>query len=60
MDLIVFFTEGLQGVNTTEDDLNNAVLLELAVANNLRSQKQAKEKKGLVGDFKSEKSKHDT
>ena len=57
-DLVVFSTKGLQGVNSVEQQLNNAILLKFAGTNNFRTQKQSEKGKSFVGNFKTKKSKH--
>jgi hypothetical protein len=54
LNLVVFRTEGFQGIDSIEEKLNDAVLLKFAVANNFRSNKQGKEGKSFVGNFKTE------
>ena len=58
LDLVVFRTEGLQGVNSIQDELNNAIGLEFAGSNNFGTNKQSKEGKSFVGNFKTKNSKH--
>ena len=58
LDLVVFLTKRLQVADQITDELNNAVLFELAVADDFGSKEQNKEKKGLVGDFKAKDGKH--
>ncbi len=58
LDLIVFRTEGLQRVNSVEDQLNDAIRLQLARSDDFRSQKESKEGKRFVGNFKTKNSKH--
>lgn len=58
LDLVVFRTEGLQRVNSIQDELNNAVGLKFAGSNNFGANKQGKEGKSFVGNFKTKNSKH--
>jgi hypothetical protein len=58
LDLVVFRTERLQGVDSVKDELNDAVLLKLAVPDNLRTNKENEKGKSFVGNFKTKKSKH--
>jgi hypothetical protein len=55
----ILSAEGLQGINGIEDELNDAILLEFAGTDNFGTNKQGKKGEGFVGNFKSEKSKHD-
>jgi len=57
-DLVVFSTEGLQGIDSIQKKLNNAILFKFAGTNNFRTQKQSEKGKSFVGNFKTKKSKH--
>ena len=58
MDTFVFITKGLKGINSIHKQLSKAILLEFAVTNNFRSNKQSHKGKSFVGNFKTKKSKH--
>ena len=58
MEPFILSTEGLQGINSIKDELNNTVLLEFAGTDNLGTNKQGKKGEGFVRNFKSEKGKH--
>ena len=55
---IIFLTEGLEGINSIQKNLNDAILLEFAGSNGFRTNKEGKKGEGFVRNFKSEKSKH--
>jgi hypothetical protein len=58
LEFIVFRTERFKGINSIQKKLNNAVLLEFAGSNNFRANKQYKEGKSFVGNFKTKNGKH--
>jgi hypothetical protein len=58
LDLVVFRTERLQRVDSVKDELNDAILLKFASPDNLRTNKENKEGKSFVGNFKTKNSKH--
>jgi hypothetical protein len=59
INLIVFLTEGLEGINSIQKKLNDAILLEFASSNGFRPEEQSKKGEGFVRNFDSEKGKHD-
>jgi hypothetical protein len=59
LDLIILRPEGLEGIDSIKKKLNNAILLKFAGSNNFGTKKQSKKGKSFVGNFKSEKGKHD-
>ena len=58
MDTFVFITEGFNGINSIHKQLSKAILLEFAVTDNFRSNKQSKEGKSFVGNFKAKNGEH--
>ena len=58
LDLVVFRTERLEGVDSVKDELNDAVGFEAAVPNNFRTNKENEKGKSFVGNFKTKNSKH--
>ena len=58
MDAFVFSTKGLKGINSIHKQLSNAILLEFAVTDNFRSNKQSHKGKSFVGNFKAKNGKH--
>jgi hypothetical protein len=58
LDLVVFRTERLQGVDSVKDELNNAILLKLTRSDNLGTNKENEKGESFVGNFKTKKSKH--
>ena len=58
MDAFIFITEGLKGINSIHKQLNKAILLESAVTDNFRSNKQSHKGKRFVGNFKTKHGKH--
>jgi hypothetical protein len=59
LEALVLSTEGLEGIYSIKDELNNTVLLKFAGTDNFGTNKQSKKGEGFVRNFKSEKSKHD-
>ena len=58
MDAFIFITKGLKGINSIHKQLSKAILFEFAVTDNFRSNKQSKEGKSFVGNFKAKNGKH--
>jgi hypothetical protein len=58
LNLVVFRTERLQGINSIEEKLNDAILLKFAGPNNLGTNKQGKEGQSFVGNLETKNSKH--
>lgn len=59
MDGFVFLTEGLERVNSIQNELNDAVFLKFAGPDNFGTNKEGEKGEGFVRNFKSEKGKHD-
>ena len=59
MEALVFSAEGLEGINSIQNELNDAILLKFAGTDNFGTNKESKKGEGFVRNFKSEKSKHD-
>ena len=57
-DLVVFSTEGLQGIDSIQKKLNNAILFKFAGTNNFGTKKEGEKGKSFVGNLKTKKSKH--
>jgi hypothetical protein len=55
---VIFLTEGLEGINSIQKNLNDAILLKFAGSNDFRAEEQGKKGEGFVRNFKSEKGKH--
>jgi hypothetical protein len=58
LNFIILRPKGLKGINSIHKQLSNAILLEFAVSNNFRSNKQSKKGKSFVGNFKTKNGKH--
>jgi hypothetical protein len=58
LEALILSTEGLEGINGIQNELNNTVLLEFAGTDNFGTNKKGKKGEGFVRNFKSEKSKH--
>jgi len=56
--LIVFLTEGLEGIYSIKEKLNDGVLLKFAGSDNFGTNKEGKKGECFVRNFKSEKGKH--
>jgi hypothetical protein len=57
-ETLVLSTEGLEGINSIQNELNDAVLLKFAGTDNFGTNKKSKKGEGFVRNFKSEKGKH--
>jgi len=55
---LILITEGLKGIHSTKDELNNSIRLEFTSTEQFGAKKQKKKRKGFVRQFNSEKSKH--
>jgi hypothetical protein len=55
---LILITEGLEGIHSTKDELNNSIRLEFTSTEQFGGKKQKKKRKGFVRQFNSEKSKH--
>ena len=58
MDFVVLRPEGLEGINSIQKKLNKTIGLEFTGSKNFRTNKQNKEGKRFVGNFKTKNSKH--
>ena len=58
MQFVVFSAERLKGVDSIQENLNDAVLLQFAGTDNFGTKEQHKKSKGLIGDFDTKKGKH--
>jgi hypothetical protein len=58
LEPFVLSAEGLEGINSIKDELNDAILLKFAGTDNFGTNKQSKKGEGFVRNFKSEKGKH--
>jgi hypothetical protein len=58
LQFVVFSAERLKGVDSIQENLNDAVLLQFAGTDNFGTKEQRKKSKGLIGDFDTEKGKH--
>ena len=59
MEPFILSAEGLEGINSIQNELNNAILLKFAGTDNFGANKKGKKGEGFVRNFKSEKGKHD-
>ena len=58
LDLVILRPEGLEGIDSVEEKLDNTILFKFAGSDDLRTQKESKKGKSFVGNFKTKKSKH--
>jgi hypothetical protein len=58
LEALVLSTEGLEGINSIQNELNDAILLKFAGTDNFGTNKQGKKGECFVRNFKSEKGKH--
>lgn len=58
LDLVVFSTNGFEGIDDSQQELNDAVVLQLASTDSFRAKEQRKENEGLIGDLEAKNGKH--
>jgi hypothetical protein len=58
LEPFVLSAEGLEGINSIQNELNDAVFFKFAGTDNFGTNKESKKGEGFVRNFKSEKGKH--
>jgi hypothetical protein len=58
LEALILSAEGLEGINSIQKKLNDAILFKFAGTDNFGTNKESKKGEGFVRNFKSEKSKH--